>query len=152
MNRLWIVVVLLVAAGGCGEDFAIEDQPLGGVVGGQTWVYVAGDTNAFLSDERFFASLYASDFEECGFGGPVAGNSLILNLPMEPGSYDLSLSLNMTFVVEDSDGISNLIGTDGLLRIDSVTDTTVSGGIDASYDGDNQINGLFEVAICPDTQ
>lgn len=59
----------------------------------------------------------------------------------------MSLSRNMTFVVGDSD---NLIATNGRIVVDEVTATTVKGGLVASYDGSNEVNGRFEVTICPE--
>lgn len=134
----------------CGEDFTITEQPLAGSVGGTAWAFVEGDTNDFLSDgDTYFASLYASDFEQCGFGSPSGANSVILNLPKETGEWELSLSRNMTFVVQTNEGVDNLIGIDGVIRVDSITADTITGGVHAKYDDDNEIDGTFSVAICP---
>jgi hypothetical protein len=52
----------------------------------------------------------------------------------------------MTFVV----GEDNLIATEGVIAVDTVTATTINGGIHAVYDGDNEVDGTFELTICPD--
>ena len=148
MRSHWLGAVMLCTACGSG-GFSIEERPLSGVVGGAPWSFVAGDTNAFLSDDDFFANLYDREFNTCEFG-PAAGSSLILNIPMQVGSYELGQFLTMTFVVEDDDGPLNLISTEGGIRVDEITDTTISGGVDATFDGDNSVNGLFELTICPD--
>ena len=69
---------------------------------------------------------------------------------MEVGEWGLSLSRNMTFVVEEEDGPNNLIATEGTLRVDSLTADSLSGGIYAEFDGDNLVDGTFVVSICPD--
>jgi hypothetical protein len=132
---------------GCGEDLEITDQVLTGEIGGASWTFVEGDTNAFLSDDDFFATLYAEDFDQCN-SSPSAVNHLILNIPKETGEWGLSLSRNMTFVVQTADGVDNLIGTEGTLRVDQVTADEVVGGIHAKFDGSNQVDGTFTIEIC----
>ena len=141
-------ILLAALVAGCGSDYSITEQNLTGEVGGTAWTFVEGDTNAFLSDEDFFATLYAEDYEQCGTVSPGAVNHLILNIPKETGEWDRSLSRNMTFVVQETDGTDNLIGTKGLLRVDEVTSTAVTGGIYAKFDGGNEVDGTFTIQIC----
>lgn len=138
-----ILIALLVAA--CGTDYEIEETPLAGVVGGQQWSFSAGHTKAFLSEQgdEFFAILYSEDFEACGFGEP-SGDKLIVSIPKTPGTYDFSLSLNMTFV----QGGDNLVATKGLITVEEVTATNVRGGLVGDFDSDNEVNGTFDVTIC----
>jgi len=123
----------------------IATTPLSGMVGGQPWTFQAGHTSAFLSEGEpdFFATLFPAPFTQCGFSEPQ-GNHLILSIPKAVGTYELSLSRNMTFVV----GNNNLIGLDGTIVVDEVTPTTVKGGIVASYDSQNDVNGRFQVTVC----
>ncbi len=143
-----LALAALPTACGGGDDLSISDAPLSGSIGGEAWTFMSGETDAFLSegDDDFFAVLSAGAELDCGFGQPD-GNYLILAVPKTPGEYDLSLQRNMTFVVAPSD---NLIGTDGVIRVDTVTDTTVTGGIHAVYDGDNEVDGTFELTVCVD--
>lgn len=147
-----LFAVSMMALVGCASDDAgskeIEATPLAGAVGGQTWTFAAGHTSAFLSEGEpdFFASLYPTAFTACGFSEP-GGNHLIVAIPKTPGEYEMSLQRNMTFVVGES---NNLIATNGRIVVDEVTATTVKGGLVASYDGSNEVNGRFEVTICPD--
>jgi hypothetical protein len=136
---------------GCAADDGspeLADTMLAGKVGGQTWTFAAGHTSAFLSEGEpdFFATLYPMTFTTCGFSEP-AGNHLIASIPKQPGEYPMSLSRNMTFVVGDS---NNLIATTGKIVVDEVTATTIKGGLVATYDGQNEVNGRFEIAICPE--
>lgn len=142
-----IIVGLAMIAGACGGGGGEEivDTTLSGSVGGQPWTFVAGHTDAFLSEGEsdFFAELYAGTFTPCGFDTPT-GDFLIVSVPKEVGEYDFSLSLNMTFVV----GSDNLVATDGRVVVDEVTATTVRGGLVGDFDGDNHVNGQFELTIC----
>ena len=147
-----VLAVAMMALVGCATDDSssapINDTAMTGTVGGQTWTFAAGHTSAFLSEGEpdFFATLYPMTFTTCGFSEP-AGNHLIVAIPKTPGEYEMSLSRNMTFVVGDS---NNLIATDGRIVVDEVTATTVKGGLVSTYDGQNKVNGRFEVTICPD--
>lgn len=148
MKTLLATLFASTLAIGCGgSSFEIAETPLAGSLGGQTWTFAAGHTSFFLSDGEpdFFASLYAQTFTACGFSEP-AGSHLLVAIPKEVGDYDLDLSLNMTFVVDDQ----NLITTSGRIVVDSVTATRVTGGLSASYDGGNEVSGRFDVTICPE--
>jgi hypothetical protein len=148
MKTLLSLTSALACAAACGDSFEVSDQPLQGEVGGMAWSFVAGETDSFLSDEdKFFASLYATEFEACAFGRPD-GNSLILSIPTAPGDYELSLQRTMTFVVDEEDGPNNLIATEGLIVVDEITATTITGGVHARFDGDNEVDGNFSVTIC----
>lgn len=150
MRYFLSTILLSLAMIGCGESFEISDQPLQGQVGGESWSFVKGDTNAFLSDEDgFFATLFAAEYEACGFSQST-GNSLILTIPTKVGDYDLNLQRNMTFVVDGGNGRENLVATEGRIVIDEISATTITGGIYARFNGDNEIDGAFTVEICPD--
>jgi hypothetical protein len=145
-----ICLALLVVVIGCGTDSPtqIATTPLAGKVSGQAWTFKAGHTSAFLSKDEpdFFASLYPAMFTACGFSEPT-GPHVIAAIPKTTGDYELSLSLNMTF----ADGSNNLIATEGRIVVDEVTATRVTGGLHAIYDASNEVDGRFEVTICPDT-
>ena len=149
MRILGAMVLFAAACGGGGSGHEVSDQPLAGTVGGQPWTFAAGHTNAFLSEgeDDFFAELYAEAFTPCGFTSP-SGDHLIIAVPKEPGEYDFSLQLNMTFVV----GTDNLVATEGVVVVDEVTATEVSGGVYGIFDGDNEIDGTFTLTVCADTQ
>jgi hypothetical protein len=145
-----VLAIAMMALVGCAADDAkeISAEQMTGSVGGQTWAFKAGHTSFFLSDGEpdFFASLYPMTFTACGFSEP-GGNHLIVAIPKAPGDYEMSLSRNMTFVVG---GNQNLIATNGRIVVDEVTATTVKGGLVATYDGSNEVNGRFEITICPE--
>ncbi len=147
-KRLFGVGVLAMLGIGCGGgSVEVSDQPLAGTVGGTSWTFVAGDTDAFLSEgeDDFFALFYSEAFTACSFGSP-GGDYLIVSVPKELGEYGFSLNLNMTFVVGDE----NLVATEGTVIVDEVTATTVSGGLHGIFDGDNEVDGQFQLTICAD--
>ncbi len=151
MPRTPCLVFSLVAAAAAtacsssSSSFEIAATPLAGEVGGQPWTLVLGHTSAFLSEgeDDFFATLYPTTFTACGFSEP-GGPHLLVAIPKEPGDYELDLGLNMTFY----DGETNLVATDGRIVVDEVTATRVTGGLHARYDGDNEVDGRFDVTIC----
>jgi hypothetical protein len=136
----------------CGTDDGPGDvdmtQTLSGTVGGQAWTFAAGETNAFLSegDDNFFAELYPSAYTQCGFSAP-SGNHLIVAIPKTAGEYEMNTSRGMTFVVGDSE---NLISFSGKVIVSEVTATSIKGGLVGSYDGQNEVNGTFDLKICED--
>ena len=71
-------------------------------------------------------------------------------IPTQPGDYPFSLAQNMTFVVDEGGTPSNLISTTGRIVVDEVTTDTVRGGLYGVVDGANEVNGRFEVTICPE--
>lgn len=152
MTKLALLTALLSAgATACtieasASDEEIVNATLSGYVAGQSWSFVAGHTDSFLSDgeDDFFATLYPSTFTPCGFSEP-SGPHIIVSIPKTPGDFEMGFSRNMTFV----NGSNNLVSLDGHIRVDSVTATSVSGGLVATYDLDNEVNGTFDVTICP---
>src|SRR6478609_8479040 len=117
MKKLLLCALLSACAADSGSADLV-DTPLAGTVGGQTWTFQAGATDAFLSKDEpdFFAELYPAAFTACGFSQP-SGNHLIVSIPKTPGEYPMSLSRNMTFVVNND----NKIAVDGTIVVDEVT-------------------------------
>lgn len=134
----------------CGTDGGSDEvdmtQTLTGTVGGQAWTFAAGETNFFLSEgeDDFFAELYPTAYTQCGFSAP-SGNHLIVAIPKAVGEYEMNTSRNMTFVVGDSE---NLISFSGKVVVSEVSATSVKGGLVGSYDGQNEVNGTFDLKIC----
>lgn len=145
------ILFSMLAMAGCtietSTDMDIAPTGLAGSVGGQSWSFKAGHTDAFLSEgeDDFFATLYPTAFTPCGFSEPT-GPHLIVAIPKLPGDYDLGLSRNMTFVANNR----NLVAFDGRIVVDSVSPGRVVGGLHGVYDGANEVNGRFDVTICAD--
>jgi hypothetical protein len=138
--------------GGTGGGMTtISTQTLAGKIGGQAWTFATGETNAALSTtDELWVDLYAATFDTCvAFGAPSDADGVTMMMPKKPGSYPLSLGQNATLYVASSS--NNWVATHGLLVIDSVTATTISGGMRITYNGDNTVDGQFQAAICPST-
>ena len=147
------VLSALGCGGGSGSSFTISMTTLAGKVGGQPWSLVSGETDAFLSmnQPQFFTTMYTETVTPCtGAGFAVASNQIILNIPMTPGDYALSLNMSATFVVNPQDAmhIQNLIATQGRIVVDQITATTVTGGAHIQYDANNTVDGQFTATIC----
>lgn len=148
------IAVAVVFATACGPPPPPErpppvfsDEPLSGVVGAAPWTFVAGATDAFLSDEEgLFSTLSNVDFTACA--DTAEGAQLITSLPREVGVTRLNLGgQSITF----SPGAGeNLVAIVGAIRIDEISDTTVTGALKASFDDDNKVDGAFSLTICPD--
>jgi hypothetical protein len=135
--------------GSGGGTTTISTQTLAGKIGGQAWTFATGETNAALSTtDELWVDLYAATFETCvAFGAPSDADEVIMMMPKKPGSYPLSLANNATLDVASSS--DNWVATRGLLVIDSVTATTITGGMHITYNSDNTVDGQFQAAICP---
>jgi hypothetical protein len=142
-----LFMLALAGCSGTSAGDAIVDSPLSGQVGAQHWTFQVGATDPFLSegDGDFVAALYATSYTPCSDPEP-SGSHLFVSVPKQPGTYNLSLMRNITFVVGDGD---NLISLDGEIVVDEVTTTTVTGGLRTRRDGGNDVNGQFQLSVCP---
>jgi hypothetical protein len=134
---------------GGSDTMAISSQPLSGKIGGKAWTFVTGETDAFMSEgvDTYWTDLYASKFAACDTTMPDdSAGTIIAQLPRKTGSFNLGLSNNVTFYVPPED---NWVATRGRLEITEVTETTISGGLKATYNDDNLADGRFTVSICP---
>lgn len=150
LSCTWFAVAIAVALAGCagsddgGGDPA--DTPLAGKIGGQSWAFQVGATDAFLSEDGdFFAALYATPYTPCTRPEPT-GPHLLMAVPKQPGEYDLGLMRNVTFAVDDD----NLFSFSGRIVVDTVTATTVTGALKTRRDDANSVDGRFTLTVCPD--
>ncbi len=154
--RLWLVgyraVVLATSIGllaACGSDddsgHSIPDTNLSGTLGAQPWSFADGQTDPFLSqDDQFYATLQGPSQSRCD-AATIGERALLIAFPKQPGERELGDSYSVTFKI----GEENLIATEGVIRIDQVTDTTAIGALQAAYDVDNEVSGVFDVTVCP---
>jgi hypothetical protein len=137
------------SSGDGGGTAPIATTTLAGKIGGQSWTLGSANSDSFLSSgsPNFFVDMYSEASIACG-GSPTNSNenSFIANVPMTMGDYSLSLDLSATFVVG---GSQNLIATSGHLAVTSVSSSTVTGGLNVSYNSDNAIDGQFTITVCP---
>jgi hypothetical protein len=156
-------VLACIGIGGCGggdgttgSSSSISSQPLAGMINGQPWTFVAGQTDAFLSsmNSTYFANLFdmplATPCNE--FQPPGSMRNLILNIPKSVGHNSITLSLNQTFSYQDpsipNNGFQNDIATTGEIDVTELTATTIKGGVKMSYGTKDAVDGQFEITLC----
>lgn len=135
--------------GGGTTTTTVTQQTLTGKIGGQAWTFATGETNAALSTaDQYWVDLYAATFDTCvAFGAPADADEVIMMMPKTPGTYPVNLGMIATLYSASAN--FNAGATRGVLVIDSVTATTISGGLHITYNSDNTVDGLFQAAICP---
>jgi len=141
------------SSGGAGGPIA--DHVLSGQVGGKSWSFVAGETDAFLSTDHYFTDLYDMPVDARCAGASPTGSTrqMILNIPKVVGEYPLSLALNATFSYDDGTGTyQNKIATQGLLEVKVLSSTELQGAARVHFDDGNSVEGTFVVEICPPMQ
>lgn len=147
------IALFALAFTACGDE-DVDELPcevlgtnLSGTIDGASFEFVAGETSSFLSDdEEFFATLYGEAYETCGYDVPD-GSHIIVSIPTTPGEYELGAMMNGTFVYDDGGSPMNEIAFSGVVVVDAVTDTTVSGALCMAV-GDHEVNGEFTIDIC----
>lgn len=141
---------LLGACGGGYSPDSIIDQAPQGLMEGTDWTMVSAvvtDDNDSLS-----VKLFPIEVEPCD-GFASSDSSIIFSVPKEQGEHPLKFSFGdfennqtITFVPAPS---SNVIATEGLIVIESLSEEEVTIGLVADA-GDSSINGRFTTAVCPD--
>jgi hypothetical protein len=144
-----LVLISALAPAGCSsssDSEPIATTPLTGKVVGQSWTFQVGATDAFLShDDDFAATLYATPYTPCTTSEPT-GPHLFVSVPKQPGVYKLTATRNITFAL----GSDDLITLDGEIEVHEVTATHVTAGLRTRYDDGNDVNGQFELTVCPE--
>jgi len=151
--RVGILCLGLAAlAGGCGGSgggsTTISSQPLSGMIDGQPWTFMTGETNSSLSTaSQYWVDAYAESFTPCTGYPSSTADELLLSLPTAVGSYPLSPEFTQTFYIAATN--DNLGASSGQIDVTAVTATTITGGARFAYDANNSVDGQFEVTICP---
>jgi hypothetical protein len=144
-----LILASAAALAGCSsssDSEPIATSPLSGKVVGQSWTFQVGATDAFQSEDGdFAATLYATSYTPCTTSEPP-GPRLFVSVPKQPGVYPLTLTRNITF----ANGSDNLITVDGEIEVHEVTATHVTAGLRTRYDDGNDVNGQFELTVCPE--
>jgi len=159
------LLVGLVLVSGCGilPQKSIKDQPLQGVIDGKPWKMKMG--TALLCGDGMIISFLERKLEKtCGFWSAVknltslyGSNYAQFSSPYKKaGRFELKPFhvVNLVFytdalnVLRSNDDPPPATALTGYLIIESVSKTHVKGGLYAYADGDNEINGKFEISVC----
>lgn len=155
MNKHILVLLAMITLLSCGGDddkkYKFKDQNLSGKIGGSAWTFADGysDIDGGMAD---ITLTLEQDGEGCDMGMPE-GNRVFFYVPAAPGLYPLQWDMGsssdiQTVTLLEVDGYINHIATEGAIEILTITETAITGRIDAHLDGDNTINGNFAVDIC----
>ena len=164
MRRLfWTLVnaigLCLLLLSSCGKEeeapaYSFEDQTLAGAIEGVNWTY--GDGYANVTGEGATSKLHVTlvlPSEDEGCDIMPEGDRVFFSFPLFAGLHILKLDFNdlensRTVTLFDTEETMNVIATEGAVEITSITETHVTGRIDARADEDNFINGNFSVPLC----
>lgn len=147
----WLPLLMLL---GCATDddgpseppdlFEIADQPAQGTIAGVPWTLGTRFMN--VSDGDLFVDLLQDPVADCTRDETDGSYPFIIFFtPAQPGRYELGQTQFVTFVDAPS---NNLIVGRGVIEIDAISATEVTGGLhvfDAEF---GEINGRFDGALC----
>lgn len=148
--RLSLLALLLVACADDGDDWIIAEEPLSGTVAGEPWSFLAGEVDPFFSEgELLYATLWPETYDACELGSHAATSWLVVQIPAELGEHPFTPTQNGTFVYEEQEQPMNLPTFSGLVRVDALDDTELSGGLTMT-DGspDFEVSGTFTLTMC----
>jgi hypothetical protein len=161
-----LVSTLIIAAISCKDDdadikknnYSFRDQPLAGQIGGVAWTHQSG----FVEEETFKEeAILGFDLVQDIVDGEAGcnilfpeGDYVFFDVPNKVGIYEINFDLmNMAedsqslTLYDDETGV-NHIANEGAIEILTITDTEVTGRIDARSEADTYINGNFTVTLC----
>lgn len=123
-----------------------SDTPLlSGVISGSAWVIVSGKARPGFEAGTLMYSLYDTYLPDiCNAFYFSSRSSVLFSRPDTSGDYPLGFNYTVTLY----DGMTNYLATSGSSSLQSVTSTEVSGNIDTTYNGNNQVSGRFTVSRC----
>lgn len=156
VNAIGLCLLLLFS---CSKDsespaYDFKDQELSGFIEGVNWMY--GDGYATTTGEGATSKMHITlvlPSEDEGCDIMPEGDRVFFSFPLQAGIHVLKLDFNdvensRTVTLFDSEEVMNVIATEGAVEITSITETHITGRIDARADEDNFVNGNFSVPLC----
>ncbi len=150
------ITAVLFSCGGDDEkpSHNFKNQTLSGKIANTPWAY--GDGYAEIYGTGDDSEIYIDMFKDVdgeGCGSIPEGNQVFFYVPNKVGVYKLKFDLNnleasQTITLFEDEGVMNSIAAEGVIEITAITETTISGRIDAKVDAENNVNGNFTVNIC----
>lgn len=124
---------------------------------GESWALKSAVHGSFFSDSDSFAvDLYGGDdtYGCDDLARTPTAPMLMVNIPKEEGQHQLKFDLfssdNLTMTLVPGPG-ENIILSQGILEVESVTDTSIRAGMYVTDgEGKYEFNGWFDVTLCPD--
>lgn len=156
--QLVLIAALLFS---CSDDdsekkssYSFKDQDLSGEIEGDSWTYEDGfvEEGTFDDEEILDISLFLAQEDPACATFQREGDEVFFFVPNAVGLYKLSFDLSsfdgQTVTLLDEEEMLNVIATEGAIEILTITETQVTGRIDARSDGQNYVNGNFTVSFC----
>lgn len=140
-----------------GPSYSFKNQDLQGKIEGGSWTYADGyvETTTIEGVESLSVNLMLAQVDGACRNFSIEGDQVFFTVPNEVGVYklkfDLSTFSGQTVTLFDTETVLNTIATEGAIEILTITDTEVTGRVDARYDKTNYVNGNFTVSFCPGT-
>lgn len=130
-------------------SYSFKNQDASGKIGNVAWTYADGYADIFEGEIDVDLFLTQDGAEGCDVSS-VDGDRVFFYIPNEVGVHRLNLSLEdgLTVTLFDDEEFMNYVAAEGAIEIVSVSDTEVTGKIDARVDGETFINGNFTVSLC----
>ena len=138
-----------------GPAYNFKDQILQGSIEGKTFVMKDGYFEESFFDETEYSieihdenepedacAVFSSEFPQVFFSVPKAVGLYKLK-------FDLANFSGRTVTLYDPDGSINNIAVAGAIEVLSISETTLTGRLDARMNKDNIVNGNFTVILCP---
>jgi hypothetical protein len=150
----FVAFLIIATTFSCREDegpsINFIDQDALGKIDNASWEFAdgyAGIHDLGDGDVRVSVTLLLAQTDEgCDIFIPE-GDMILFSVPNEIGLYKLGSNHTVTLFQETE--TMNFIATDGAVEILSITESMVSGRLDARYDSQTYVNGNFTVSICP---
>lgn len=152
-----VVALSLVACGGDDEGSggdpgtAVASTALTGTIDGRPFTAVTALADAWFDDGEKAIELFDTQRDCADFAPlPTGGRSILIVREWKPMTQQLSLSNNITFVVQESNGPNNIIVTTGRLElVDTPTAVGQTGTLRLrAKDGADSVEGQASVRIC----
>ncbi|WP_420318725.1 hypothetical protein [Ekhidna sp.] len=162
---LCFVSALILSLSSCGSDddepsagYDFIDQNLQGTIDGLPFVFGEGTFEAsFFTEGDISLDFHHADeqFDDvCGFIGFGDQLKVFFEITNEVGLYELFINLNtfegQTVTLYNPEGQVHNIATFGAVEILTITDTQLTGRMDARMDAENSVNGNFTLVFCPE--
>jgi hypothetical protein len=155
-STLAFALTVAIAFTSCGGDddespsFKFKDQDAQGKINNIAFAYADGFADVDTDEIR--VTLTLEQPEDICNSMPV-GNTVTFHVDNEVKLSKLFLNLNtwegQTVTLYQEDGNGSFIATEGAVEILTITDTEVTGRLDARLDSESFINGNFSAQRCP---
>jgi len=150
------VTAILFSCGGDDENpsHSFKNQNLSGKIANISWTYGDGYAEIYGTgeDSEIYIDMFVDvDGEGCDI--IPEGDQVFFSVPNKVGVYKLKFDLNnpeasQTITLFEDEEVMNSVATEGAIEITAITESSISGRIDAKVDAENNVNGNFTVNIC----